>query len=145
MSGVIRWHRFMLRLFSNYGNMFPSRATSLSSSYRLASEFGTFGGNFLPRFPVVGSCLLSTVNPCPRRSVFSLWGGSKATEWSRAVSEAEKIVGYSTSFLSLRCLLSDELSNVAMQMRKLVGTGHPLMKTARCCIINPFIGHLFVA
>jgi len=62
------------------------------------------------------------------------WGSSssaKVTDWNRAVSEAEKIVGYSTSFLSLRCLLSDELSNVAMQMRKLVGTGHPLLKTAR--------------
>jgi len=63
---------------------------------------------------------------------FSVWGSSaKVTDWNRAVSEAEKIVGYSTSFLSLRCLLSDELSNVAMQMRKLVGTGHPLLKTAR--------------
>jgi len=62
----------------------------------------------------------------------SVWGSSaKVTDWNRAVSEAEKIVGYSTSFLSLRCLLSDELSNVAMQMRKLVGTGHPLLKTAR--------------
>lgn len=62
----------------------------------------------------------------------SMWGSSsKVTDWNRAVSEAEKIVGYSTSFLSLRCLLSDELSNVAMQMRKLVGTGHPLLKTAR--------------
>jgi len=67
----------------------------------------------------------------------SMWGSSaKVTDWNRAVSEAEKIVGYSTSFLSLRCLLSDELSNVAMQMRKLVGTGHPLLKTAR---------HLFTA
>jgi len=62
----------------------------------------------------------------------NMWGSStKVTDWNRAVSEAEKIVGYSTSFLSLRCLLSDELSNVAMQMRKLVGTGHPLLKTAR--------------
>lgn len=62
----------------------------------------------------------------------SMWGSSsKVTDWNRAVSEAERIVGYSTSILSLRCLLSDELSNVAMQMRKLVGTGHPLLKTAR--------------
>jgi len=62
----------------------------------------------------------------------SIWGSSaKVNDWNRAVSEAEKIVGYSTSFLSLRCLLSDELSNVAMHMRKLVGTGHPLLKTAR--------------
>jgi decaprenyl-diphosphate synthase subunit 2 len=47
------------------------------------------------------------------------------------VSEAEKIVGYPASFMSLRCLLSDELSNIAMQVRKLVGTGHPLLTTAR--------------
>ncbi|NXE60280.1 DLP1 synthase, partial [Calcarius ornatus] len=51
--------------------------------------------------------------------------------WSQVVSEAEKIVGYPTSFMSLRCLLSDELSNIAMQVRKLVGTKHPLLDTAR--------------
>ena len=61
----------------------------------------------------------------------SFWGTYKVTEWNKAVSEAEKIVGYPTSFMSLRCLLSDELSNVAMQMRKLVGTNHPILKTAR--------------
>ncbi|GAB5571769.1 all trans-polyprenyl-diphosphate synthase PDSS2 isoform X1 [Prionailurus iriomotensis] len=33
--------------------------------------------------------------------------------------------------MSLRCLLSDELSNIAMQVRKLVGTQHPLLTTAR--------------
>ncbi|XP_008154331.2 all trans-polyprenyl-diphosphate synthase PDSS2 isoform X2 [Eptesicus fuscus] len=51
--------------------------------------------------------------------------------WNQVVSEAEKIVGYPTSFMSLRCLLSDELSNIAMQVRKLVGTRHPLLTTAR--------------
>ena len=59
-----------------------------------------------------------------------LWSAPQ-TEWKRAVSDAEKIVGYPTSFMSLRCLLSDEISNVAMHMRKLVGTKHPLLKTAR--------------
>lgn len=52
-------------------------------------------------------------------------------EWDRAVSEAEKIVGYPTSFLSLRWLLSDEVANVAMHLRKLVGSTHPLLKTAK--------------
>ena len=61
----------------------------------------------------------------------SFWGSSKVTDWNKAVSEAEKIVGYPTSFMSLRCLLSDELSNVAMEMRRLVGTKHPLLKMAR--------------
>ncbi|XP_043366698.1 all trans-polyprenyl-diphosphate synthase PDSS2 isoform X2 [Dermochelys coriacea] len=65
-----------------------------------------------------------------RRGLFSGFP-SAASHWSKVVSEAEKIVGYPTSFMSLRCLLSDELSNIAMQVRKLVGTKHPLLNTAR--------------
>lgn len=52
-------------------------------------------------------------------------------DWNRAVSEAERIVGYPTSFLSLRWLLSDEIANVALHLRKLVGSSHPLLKTAK--------------
>jgi decaprenyl-diphosphate synthase subunit 2 len=52
-------------------------------------------------------------------------------DWNRAVSEAEKIVGYPTSFLTLRWLLSDEIANVALNLRKLVGSNHPLLKTAK--------------
>ncbi|XP_061479501.1 all trans-polyprenyl-diphosphate synthase PDSS2 isoform X1 [Rhineura floridana] len=65
-----------------------------------------------------------------RRCLFA-GSPSSASHWSKLVSEAEKIVGYPTSFMSLRCLLSDELSNIAMQVRKLVGTKHPLLNTAR--------------
>ncbi|XP_035914177.1 decaprenyl-diphosphate synthase subunit 2-like [Anopheles stephensi] len=57
-------------------------------------------------------------------------------DWNRAVSEAEKIVGYPTSFLSLRWLLSDEIANVALHLRKLVGSNHPLLKTAKTLIYN---------
>lgn len=52
-------------------------------------------------------------------------------DWNRAVSEAERIVGYPSSFLSLRWLLSDEIANVALHLRKLVGSNHPLLKTAK--------------
>ncbi|XP_062850964.1 decaprenyl-diphosphate synthase subunit 2 isoform X2 [Trichomycterus rosablanca] len=65
---------------------------------------------------------------CRRLSLFS---SSSPSSWTKVVSDAEKIVGYPTSFMSLRCLLSDELSNVAMHVRKLVGTKHPLLQTAR--------------
>ncbi|XP_055706743.1 all trans-polyprenyl-diphosphate synthase PDSS2 [Phlebotomus papatasi] len=57
-------------------------------------------------------------------------------DWNRAVSEAEKIVGYPTSFLSLRWLLSDEIANVALHLRKLVGSNHPLLKTAKNLLYN---------
>ncbi|XP_067841079.1 decaprenyl-diphosphate synthase subunit 2 isoform X4 [Heptranchias perlo] len=59
-----------------------------------------------------------------------LHSSSSPSSWAKVVSEAEKIVGYPTSFMSLRCLLSDELSNIALQVRKLVGTKHPLISTA---------------
>ncbi|KAJ6640635.1 All trans-polyprenyl-diphosphate synthase PDSS2, partial [Pseudolycoriella hygida] len=56
-------------------------------------------------------------------------------DWNRAVSEAEKIVGYPTSFLSLRWLLSDEIANVALHLRKLVGSNHPLLKKAKTLVV----------
>lgn len=75
----------------------------------------------------------------PMRGVHSTVGQCAAVhlatnqkpDWNKAVSEAEKIVGYPTSFLSLRWLLSDEIANVALHLRKLVGSNHPLLKTAK--------------
>ncbi|CAI6343358.1 unnamed protein product [Macrosiphum euphorbiae] len=63
-------------------------------------------------------------------------GNQQKPDWNRAVSEAEKIVGYPTSFLSLRWLLSDEIANVALHLRKLVGSNHPLLKTAKGLLYN---------
>uniref|UniRef100_A0A3Q3SA25 Prenyl (decaprenyl) diphosphate synthase, subunit 2 n=1 Tax=Mastacembelus armatus TaxID=205130 RepID=A0A3Q3SA25_9TELE len=69
---------------------------------------------------------------CSRgQRTLSLFSSSTPSNWTKVVSDAEKIVGYPTSFMSLRCLLSDELSNVALHVRKLVGTKHPLLNTAR--------------
>ena len=70
----------------------------------------------------------------------SLCSSSKLYQnnWTQAVSHAEKVVGYPTSFLSLRCLMSDEISNIAVYLKKLIGTGHPLLTTAKygCTIIH---------
>ncbi|XP_072397645.1 all trans-polyprenyl-diphosphate synthase PDSS2-like [Diabrotica undecimpunctata] len=54
----------------------------------------------------------------------------------RAVIEAEKIVGYPTSFLNLRWLLNDEVANIAVHLKKLIGTKHPLVHTARELLLN---------
>lgn len=48
-----------------------------------------------------------------------------------SISEAERVVGYPTSFLNLRWLLSDEVANIAFHLRKLLGTNHPLLSIAR--------------
>lgn len=68
---------------------------------------------------------------CVGQRNLSILSNPSPSNWTKVVSDAEKIVGYPTSFMSLRCLLSDELSNVAIHVRKLVGTKHPLLNTAR--------------
>lgn len=52
-------------------------------------------------------------------------------EWSKTLTKAEKIVGYPTSFLNLRYLVSDEVAHFANLLRKLMQTKHPLIKMAR--------------
>ena len=80
------------------------------------------------------SALLHTA--APQRGAVSQHAHSQKPDWNKAVSEAEKIVGYPTSFLSLRWLLSDEIANVALHLRKLVGSNHPLLKTAKGLLYN---------
>ena len=89
---------------------------------------------------IISSVLCENQGVSSRRNVWDIsdtrnYGtkvaASQKPDWNRAVSEAEKIVGYPTSFLSLRWLLSDEIANVALHLRKLVGSNHPLLKTAK--------------
>ncbi|KAK9869816.1 hypothetical protein WA026_003545 [Henosepilachna vigintioctopunctata] len=51
--------------------------------------------------------------------------------WKKILNNAEKVVGYPTSFLNLRWLLNDEVSNIAFHITKLIGTNHPLIQIAR--------------
>ncbi|KAI8498594.1 Decaprenyl-diphosphate synthase subunit 2 [Branchiostoma belcheri] len=81
--------------------------------------------------PLLGCKKRSGLTERVQRHAVSMWTSGRKTDWQKALSDAEKVVGYPTSFMSLRYLLSDELSNVAMHLRKLVGTKHPILKTAR--------------
>ena len=72
------------------------------------------------------------VNLFSRRSIGTCsWSSSRQDELTKALSDAEKIVGYPTSFLNLRYLLSDEISNIAMYMKRFAMSKHPLVRTAR--------------
>ncbi|OCT80402.1 all trans-polyprenyl-diphosphate synthase PDSS2 [Xenopus laevis] len=73
----------------------------------------------------------STTSYSALREISLFSGTMTAPHWNKVISDAEKVVGYPTSFMSLRCLLRDELNNIAIQVRKLVGTKHPLLNTAR--------------
>ncbi|XP_026758557.2 all trans-polyprenyl-diphosphate synthase PDSS2-like [Galleria mellonella] len=72
---------------------------------------------------------------------YSRWSGldlgdRKELEWRDVLTEAEQIVGYPTSFLNLRWLFNDEIANTAIHLRKLVGSNHPLLKSAKNLLIG---------
>ncbi|KAL0868883.1 hypothetical protein ABMA27_007223 [Loxostege sticticalis] len=73
---------------------------------------------------------------CRQYSDWSLGVSRLEQDWRDAVSEAEQIVGYPTSFLNLRWLFNDEIANTAIHLRKLVGTNHPLLKSAKNLLIG---------
>ena len=73
------------------------------------------------------------LNSCPStRSVHSLPASfTRKNQWNRAVSEAEKLVGYPTSLVSVRALMDDDFANIAVHMRKLIGSDHPVLQTVK--------------
>ncbi|CAO1377027.1 unnamed protein product [Diamesa serratosioi] len=56
--------------------------------------------------------------------------------WNQTLSNAEKIVGYKRSFLSLSNLLSDEVTQLSLHLTKLVGSSHPLVETAKSLLFS---------
>lgn len=68
---------------------------------------------------------------------------SAKPDWNRAVSEAEKIVGYPSSYMGLRWLMSDEVANVASHLRRLASSDHPLLKTAKWVLSKWLISHYY--
>ncbi|XP_045469581.1 all trans-polyprenyl-diphosphate synthase PDSS2-like [Harmonia axyridis] len=61
---------------------------------------------------------------------------STCSTWSSISKKAESTVGFSTSFLNLRWLLSDEIANLASSVSKILGTNHPILKTAKNILIK---------
>ncbi|XP_075983176.1 all trans-polyprenyl-diphosphate synthase PDSS2-like [Anticarsia gemmatalis] len=73
----------------------------------------------------------STASPVRRASSGLGLGRKEDLGWRDVITEAEQIVGYPTSFLNLRWLFNDEIASTAVHLRKLVGTNHPLLKSAK--------------
>lgn len=68
---------------------------------------------------------------CVKASVHTSNSNQANKEWTKTLNNAEKVVGYPTSFLNLRYLVSDEVANFAILLRKLIKTKHPLIDMAR--------------
>ncbi|XP_066918478.1 all trans-polyprenyl-diphosphate synthase PDSS2-like [Clytia hemisphaerica] len=74
--------------------------------------------------------------------LYSLWFTSNGNGVQKAITNAEKLVGYPTSYSSLKYLAEEEPANFLGLAKKLVGSGHPLLSTARDLLSqDPHIGH----
>ena len=74
--------------------------------------------------------------------LYSLWFTSNGNGVQKAITHAEKLVGYPTSYSSLKYLAEEEPANFLSLAKKLVGSGHPLLSTARDLLSqDPHIGH----
>ena len=93
---------------------------------------------------LIRSMLNMCVKCSTRRRNYSLWfpsnGGSSTHQ--KAITNAEKLVGYPSSFSSLKYLAEEEPANFLGLAKKLVGSGHPLLLTARDLLSqDSHIGH----
>ena len=59
------------------------------------------------------------------------WFTSSGVSLETSIKEAESLVGYTTTFNSWKYLFEEEPATFIGLARKIVGTGHPLLQTAR--------------
>lgn len=72
----------------------------------------------------------------------SFWFSPNGNGLQKAITNAEKLVGYPSTYSSLKYLAEEEPENVVSLAKKLVGSGHPLLSTARDLLSkDPHIGH----
>ena len=71
------------------------------------------------------------VSCLPLQRATSTASSIKKNSWNRAVSDAEELVGYPTSLMSVRALMDDDFANIAVHMRKLIGSEHPVLHTVK--------------
>ena len=93
----------------------------------------------LKHFKQLNRCVNRSLvaNPVVKRREFfspSSSAENLSKEWTSILARAEKVVGYPTSFLNLRYLVSDEVANFANLLRKLIKTNHPLIQMARTLV-----------
>lgn len=53
------------------------------------------------------------------------------SNWDRVMGEAKLVIGSCPSQIGLKTLMSDEISHIKTHLKKLVGTQHPFLETAK--------------
>ena len=86
------------------------------------------GGGFCHTF--VCSLHCSTTAPQQSQNNFRI-PLPRQHEWNRAVASAENLVGFPTSAIQLRSLLTDDVTSMSGHLRKLMGSDHPILRTLK--------------
>lgn len=63
--------------------------------------------------------------------MYSFWFSSNGIDHEKAITNAERLVGYPNTYSSLKYLAEEEPANFLSLAKKLVGSGHPLLSIAR--------------
>ena len=72
----------------------------------------------------------------------SSWFFGNGNNLQNAINNAERLVGYPTTYSSLKNLVDEEPANFLSLAKKLVGSGHPLLTTARDILSqDPYSSH----
>lgn len=81
--------------------------------------------------PGVVACLRSFLASSSSSSPSSYISFPRSHQWNKSVSEAEKLVGFPTSMLSFQNLMDNDVTSMTSHVKKLLGSGHPLLKTLK--------------
>ena len=113
-------------MFKDLNFQFPfNYFTAFQSPAEPVCQLGMFSKVLRPAVPAIhGWAGVAGVHSLPASF-------TRVNSWNRSVSEAERLVGYPTSLMSVRALLDDDFANIAVHMRKLVGSEHPVLQAVR--------------
>ena len=124
--------------FNNYNNLLIKLKSSNSNNNSFRSEFEDKNGLILKDIYKFQDSedRSSSMNDMKTHSQNILNFNESNTNgansyWFDILSKAEQLVKYPTSFLSLRFLLKDEISYLAIHLKRLIDTKHPLLETAK--------------
>lgn len=83
------------------------------------------------RYKIINARQISTSTLNREKFAFKLKPDVKTSTFERALQDAESIVGYQSSALTLRHLINDDMTNLTPYVKSFLKSGHPLIKTCK--------------
>jgi len=105
------------------------------SLWKCNERLRLYHSKYLSEFQCHCSVDTKQINPVKERNLntrfYSWFSGQGNNRFQRSVNDAEKLVGYTTTYNSWKYLFDEEPATFIGLARKVVGSGHPLLQTVR--------------